>query len=449
MLYANGMGPRERVNHARAEDRNRKKRSTIGAAAALLLGAMVLTGCDFEVSNPGPVADEFLNNAGAHQAIVNGAMREMNYAVNTSAMDIGNRMREVQANDANPWEGISYNGFLGIGSTDVPGYIDTWGPVQAARWITADAIRRFEDAGASNDVISQAHLWGGFALRLMGEYFCEVVFDGGPGVPGTEALIQAEERFTSALSAGGSDETTMAARAGRASVRVSLGDWVGAVQDAAAVPTDFQFVIDYHSNGHWRYYNAWVQGGNTLGTGAGAYTIWNTPYDQYYRDYADPRTPWVDTGAAETTSLTEWDIEEIPSYAQLKYTDLGDDIDLATGEEMRLIQAESLLRDGDMAGAMAMINDLRARVGVDAWPAPVDMEEAWTFFKREKGIELWMEGRRMADIRRWKADGTPGALDPIELGITPFGGPDLSNQALCMPIPQDETDQNPNFNTGG
>ena len=113
---------------------------------------------------------------------------------------------------------------------------------------------------------------------------------------------------------------------------------------------------------------------------------------------------------------------------------------------MRLIEAEALLMGGDMAGAMVVINDLRelALTGLGNL-APADMDEAWTFLKRERAIEHWLEGRRMADIRRWEANGTPGDLNPLELGITPFGGPDLSNRALCLPIPLDETDINQNF----
>ena len=86
MLYAIGMGSRERTKYARTEER---KRTTGGVAVALLLGAMTLTGCDFSVSNPGPVADPFLDDAGAHQAIINGAQRELNYALGVVGMDDG------------------------------------------------------------------------------------------------------------------------------------------------------------------------------------------------------------------------------------------------------------------------------------------------------------------------------------------------------------------------
>ena len=424
-----------------------RKRSSLGAAT-LLLGAVVLTGCDFEVLNPGPVADASLDNEGAHQIIVNGAMRELNYAINTLAMDVGNRMREVSAGDASPWEGITYNAFIGL-SGSPPGYLRKWGPLQAARFITTDALERFARVGATADVVSQAYLWQGFAYKFMGEYFCEVLYDGGSPVPASDAQMRAEQSFSDAMAAGGSAETTMAAQAARAGIRVTMGDWTGAVADASAIASDFVFVLPYFGDGPWRYNNAWVQGGGTtgnLGAGGGSYTIWNTHYVDYFTATADPRVPWVDTGVIQDTSLTEYTVNEFPYYAQLKYTGLGDDINLTSGEEMQLIEAEALLMGGDMAGAMTMINAVRERAMVGLGNlAPATMDEAWALLKRERGIEMWLEGRRMNDIRRWDAAGTPGALDPLELGITPFGGADLSNRATCLPIPDREVDRNANL----
>jgi hypothetical protein len=428
-----------------------KKRSSLGTAGILLLGAVALTGCDFAVTNPGPVADEFLDNAGAHQVIVNGAMREMNYALNTLAMDVGNRMREVSAGDASPWEGITYYAFVGQSSSP-PNYLRKWGPLQAARWITTDALSRFDRVGASADVISQAYLWQGLAYKFMGEYFCEVVYDGGSTVPISDARARAEVSFTNAMAAGGSAETTMAAQAARAGIRVTLGDWTGAVSDAGAVPSDFVFVLPFYGDGYWRYNNAWVQGGGTagnLGAGGGSYTIWNTYFVDYFLETADPRVAWVETGTIQQTALTEYNVTEFPYYAQLKYLTLGDDINMTSGEEMRLIEAEGLLRASDMAGAMTIINAVRERALAGLGNlAPATLEEAWAFLKRERGIEMWLEGRRLNDVRRWQLDGTPGDLQPLETGLpNSVVTADLSNRTLCLPIPDREVERNPNLTT--
>ena len=101
---------------------------------------------------------------------------------------------------------------------------------------------------------------------------------------------------------------------------------------------------------------------------------------------------------------------------------------------MRLIEAEAALNQGDWQGAMEIINDLRDAAGVDPWTAS-NSTEAWTHLKRERGIVLWMEGRRLGDYYRWNAAGTPGELDPLEV-VSP--GSHLLNQDLCFPISQAE-----------
>ena len=92
------------------------------------------------------------------------------------------------------------------------------------------------------------------------------------------------------------------------------------------------------------------------------------------------------------------------------------------------------------------INLVRANASTSAAPiAPVtaaDITEAWTLFKRERGIELWLEARRLGDLRRWKTANTPGALDPLEsIGAAAH----LTKQDLCFPIGRSERQTNPNL----
>ena len=108
---------------------------------------------------------------------------------------------------------------------------------------------------------------------------------------------------------------------------------------------------------------------------------------------------------------------------------------------MRLVEAEAALRDGDMGAAVGKINEVRAFAGVDP-VAPSSMDEAWALLKRERGIDLWLEGRRLGDLRRWEESGTPGALDPKEMmGEASY----LQAQDLCFPVSKAERDQNPNI----
>ena len=72
---------------------------------------------------------------------------------------------------------------------------------------------------------------------------------------------------------------------------------------------------------------------------------------------------------------------------------------------------------------------------------PVTLTDAWTLYKKERGIELWLEGRRLADFRRWAADNTPGTLNALEVpGATSY----LEGQDKCFPLSREELNTNPN-----
>src|SRR5207248_2869979 len=104
-------------------------------------------------------------------------------------------------------------------------------------------------------------------------------------------------------------------------------------------------------------------------------------------------------------------------------------INLSTGRVMRLVEAEIARRAGDWPTAMSKINGVRTAVISDTtgqplapWPA-TNITESWTALKRERGIELWLEARRLGDERRWVESNTPGDME------------DMSDRVrLCFPI---------------
>lgn len=77
-------------------------------------------------------------------------------------------------------------------------------------------------------------------------------------------------------------------------------------------------------------------------------------------------------------------------------------------EDMMLLYAEILVSEGKIAEAMAMVNEIRNRAGVDAVPtAGIDATTALNYVKRERRIELCGEGVRWFDQVRygsWKQD---------------------------------------------
>lgn len=109
---------------------------------------------------------------------------------------------------------------------------------------------------------------------------------------------------------------------------------------------------------------------------------------------------------------------------------------------MLLIMAEGKLRAGDWQGALAIINQIRAAVGVTARQAsgPTD---TWTWLKLEKLIEVWLEARAVGERRRWNGEGAdstaPGPL-PANLNMMDrFGKND------CWPISLAESQTNPHL----
>ncbi len=414
----------------------------LGASLLLLVG---LTGCDFEVTNPGPIEDALLTDADVFQAVVNGIKRNLNQAYHYIGINSAIRSRELHIAELDTWRRVSFKQHVGQG--DPEPQLDPWWYVTDARWLAEDAIRRageiWEPAEfASTAVVAEAHLWNGYTHRVFADFYCQVVFDGGVAQDNDVALQRAEESFTTAIeiaSAAGHTEFANAGRAGRASVRIQLGDWAGAVADAGAVPTDFSYVLPFGDEGGENRLNYFAYGDMIR-----AHTVWHTFYDEYFQETGDPRVPWVVDPEIpiRQTSLEPW--TELPWKLQTKYTSVKDAIEVSSGEEMRLTEAEGALRNGNMATAMTLINDLRARAGVDPWPEPANLEEAWSYLKKERGIELWLEARRLSDHRRWREDGTPGALDKWEIGGIE-GEPDLTNADLCMPLSQAEIDRNTNL----
>jgi hypothetical protein len=294
--------------------------------------------------------------------------------------------------------------------------------------------------------VARANLWAGYANRLLGENMCQAVFDGGPPTDNEDYLTRAQDQFTTAIAVGqaaGLSDVVTAARAGRAAVRVFLGDWSGAVADAQTVPDDFVWQISYFEIGNEYQYNriAW----SSMNQPYKAHTVWGTVYEDYYLDTGDPRTPYETTTDVGTGGLDCCGV--VPWYPQQKYGRTSP-VNLSTGREMRLIEAEALLVQGNWESAMEIINGLRTALNHDVTGEPLEpwtvtsLDEAWTALKRERGAELWIEGRRVGDLRRWQENSIPGALDPREM----VGDQShLQGQDLCFPISRAEQDTNPNI----
>jgi hypothetical protein len=404
-------------------------------ALALLVPA---GGCDLTVVNAGPVQDDFLNEPGAHAAVVAGI--ELNLALGMNMLNFfGSEVSKeyTQGGRIHPIKLPPLPRQLDHIATELPN--NAWNTAHTARWVAEDGVRRLresmEGGFASSPLAAQALLYAGYANRALGENMCEAVVDGGAPQDRSIHLQTAEQYFTEAVevgSAAGRADLATAAQAGRASVRLFLGDDAGAVADAGAVPVDFVYEMLYATNP--TEHNNWINYISS-NTPYRAHSVWDTYYEDYYQDTGDPRTAW----GTDPDQLTA-EFENVPWYFQLKYPDLDSPLRLSSGREMVLIQAEVELRAGDVPAAMTLINSLRAGLVSDHDGTPLvdwaaaDEPEAWTALKRERGIELWLEARRLGDLWRWVDDGTPGDMEDVT---------DLIR--LCFPIAPSEIQTNENI----
>lgn len=408
-------------------------------AACLGLGA-----CDFEVTNPGPVEDRFLDDPGAREAIVNGTARAMSTALHYVGLHGSIVARELFPTGMTGQFGIEPQNAVGFLRSEDQGA--PWSESHRARWLAEQGVERLRSAMGdefeSSKLGAQIGVWAGYANRLLGENMCQAVIDGGAPQPALEHLQRAEGYFTDAIRIAGAVQDARlatAATAGRASVRVSLGNWEGAVTDARSVPSNFSYQMQYFEVGDDFMANRIAMA--SLSTPYRAHSVWGTKYEEYYAETGDVRTPYrvtneVGIGALDCCGPIRW-------YPQQKYSKFSP-IDLSTGSEMRLIEAEAHLREGRWQDAMTLINDVRTAAAAPLVTAS-SLEQAWTLLKRERGIDLWLEARRLNDLRRWEAENTPGSLHPREV---PGPASHLQGQDLCFPISQAEQQTNPNIPTG-
>jgi len=407
--------------------------------------AVLVAGCDFEVTNPGPIQEQFLEESLAQPAVVNGMGRALAQGLNWLSYTGAAVTREIHPAGSTAAFGISNEWSQGELRTDDRNLDTHWNQSSRARWLAESGVARLERVGSdSPELLVQARLWAGYANRLMGEHYCEAVIDGGSIQPRTEYLDRAERYFSAALETA-SGNLRLAALAGRASIRVHQGNWSGAAADAAQVPTDFDYFVPYFSVGSDDQRNRIAWAG--AGTPYRAHTIWNTQWEGYglsnENPDGDPRIPYSYT-PGETGDAAIQCCGRVPFKRQQKHPTDAAGIRLSSGREMRLVEAEAQLVAGNWNDAMTLINGLRTRVGMDEVTA-ANANEAWTQLKRERAIELWLEGRRIGDRFRWNATGAPGTFHELEL---PGANSNLVQQDFCFPIPPAERETNPNIPVG-
>lgn len=413
--------------------RGRPRRGRL--AAALMLSA--LAACDVEglldVDAPGQIPAERLEDPKYAALLVNGAVADFECALGAFILVggiMGDELADAQLGSAGWWydrrdAGTNTGGAYGVNGCDANQTPGVYRPVSTARWSADNALRNLQgwtDAQVPSRaaLIATAATYAGFSYAMLGMTMCSAAVDAGPELTSQQLFALAEQRFTTAMETGGADAATvLAARVGRARVRLYQGNRTGAAADARLVPAGFVLNATASQDNNRRYNRLFAA--NTLN---GFYTVDPQSRELRTGGEVDPRTAARDAGRLASDGTQLW--------AQQKYTSYSAPIPIATGREARLILAEA--EGGEVA--VDLINSLRDAAGLPRFGGGDDAAIARELVE-ERRRELWLEGQRMYDIRRF-------SLPQLPAPGTPFVRGGSYGTTTCLPLPDVERFNNPN-----
>lgn len=279
-------------------------------------------------------------------------------------------------------------------------------------------------------LIGQASAYAGYSLVLMGEAMCSGAINVGPELTSAQLFEEARVRFDSAIVAAtaANDATTRnLALLGRARTLLNLKQYAAAAADAALIPAGF--VVSTSTDA------VAVRRQNTVFVSINT-SNWAT-VDPSFRGLTingspDPRVAVTNTGRIGTAAGAQiWTPDKYPAVTT--------PIPIARWAEAQFIIAEARIASGDLAGAAAAINAVRAtRPSLPAYSATgKTAAEVLADLVEERRRELFLEGHRLGDLRRYGLPLTPAAGQPF-----PGGGGTYGTQS-CFPLPDVERINNP------
>jgi hypothetical protein len=428
------------------DSRGAARRSSSRRLFTLLgLTLAATTACNslLTVDNPGRVEEGSLNDAALMPILEAAAIQQFQCGVNAFAATGGMLSGEFLSSNGfvnnHPWEWRgaaeirNEPGSCNIGRAST--FMGFYTPLQQARYQLDDTFTRLEqftDAQVPNRTRFRLEMkaYAGYAYLLLGEGMCEMTIDNGPSMTKQEVWAIAEQRFTDAIAlAGTSTDTAIVslknmAIVGRARTRLDLANLAGAAADAALVPANFVRRATFSETNltrENRFYNLTFRN-DYLSVG------------ETYRNLtvgaqADPRVRVTNLNRVGNDNVT-------PMWRQEKYTgSAAAPQTIASWNEAQLILAEAV---GGQAGIDAL-NRVRAANGVTT-PLVYAGGDITDIVLEERRRQLFAEGQRYVDMLRKNL--------PFPTGIN---GQNRKGQVYgpvtCVPLPNVETQNNPNFKT--
>jgi hypothetical protein len=427
-------------------DKNKLRRFGRSGSGLMALACLIVAGCSdlitLEQSNPGEIdAGDVYRPANA-QLLVNGMLSDFECAysrVVTGSGLLGDEISAAIAGSINfDWDRRTllptqaYAG--GCGGAQLPGIYTSLSRARGsadttyarmAAWTVQEVPDREQFLGA-------LAARGGWTLSLMGEVMCSSAIDGGPELSSQQIFQEALSRYDLAVghaNAAGDAATRDLALLGRARTHLAMGNLGLAEADAALIPEGFlaattpaavdvrlQNVVHVHMNQ------------NNFGTVGATYRELTLEGDP------DPRVLVTDEERIGSAGVAIWTPDKYPSVTT--------PIPVAKYAEAQLIIAEARIADNDLDGAADAINAARnsGRVGMPQFDATgMTQAEVMEQLIEERRRELFLEGRRLWDVRRLDLPLVPAAGEPYVQGGGEYG------DQRCFQLPDVERNNNPNI----
>lgn len=302
---------------------------------------------------------------------------------------------------------------------------------RAAADTVATKLEGWTDAEVANrqKLIAQSYTYGGYSLTLLGEAMCSAAINLSPEMTPAQLFAEAKTRFDKAVTAAtaANDAATLnLALLGRARTALNLGDKASAGTDAAKIPAGFvaNMSTDAATARRQNYVFLGVNQSSwaTIDPSFRGLTVNGAP---------DPRVAVTNANRNGTSGAALWTAD--------KYTSLATPIPVARYAEAQLIVAESKLAASDIPGAVAAINAVRATRSIAPYDATGQSSaQVLAQIQEERRRELYLEGHRIGDLRRYGLPFLPAAGTPY------FTNGQYGNQT-CFPLPDVERINNPNI----
>jgi len=416
------------------------------ASMAIVAGALLLGGCSnwLSVDNPGVIDNSALDPVADAPLLARSAQQNFASAYGHLIVYSSWFTGETDVSETFPTRNEFGRRDISIQNGSLDG--DIWFPLSQSVVSSYLVLNANLPNPATNLNYARTNFVLGWSYLFMAEQFCQGTVQSGPPLTTQNMLDSAIAHFTAAIPQGrgaGSDGPTLANAAwvGIARANLQAGNLAQASAAADSVPAGFNYNLSYVDDLAQRFRLAnrmwfYVRDRGSIAV-APTWRI-GPPLALNVVQNADPRVPWVITTLYAPQDAQYSTDRGIPYAIQQKYPDYTTPVRLASKIEADYIKAEAQ----GTAAQLAQIAARRTANGQPAYGGATDSNSVLTEFFTQRGLDFYLEGKRLGDFRRHPANiiGVPVPGSTYwKAGFAPVGN------NTCYPLPITETDNNPNF----